>query len=227
MHILSEKEKKILRMTDHTLLSPDATMSQIRVLCEEGLAFQTASVCVPPIYVRIAADCLENKLPVCTVIGFPLGYQMTEVKVFETKKAIDEGADEIDLVIPVGFLKAEHPEIVREHIMHVRRAATDKILKVIIETCLLTEKEKIKMCQLVTECHADYIKTSTGFATGGATVEDIALLKQHVGSNVKVKASGGISSVSDALKLIEAGADRLGTSRMVKLITGSRTVNGY
>ena len=194
---------ELLAVTDHTLLKPDATWVQIRALCDEGVRFSTASVCIPPSFVRQAADYLDGRLPVCTVIGFPNGYATTAAKVFETQDAVANGADEIDMVINIGWLKEQR--------------CGGKILKVIVETCLLTEAEKIRMCEIVSESGADFIKTSTGFSKGGATPEDIRLFAAHVAPHVKIKAAGGISSVADARALVESGADRLGSSRMVAL----------
>ena len=208
--------REILHHCDHTLLAQTATWDDIKALCDDGIRFCTASVCIPPCYVRKAKEYVGEELPVCTVIGFPNGYNSTAVKVYEAEKAIEDGADEIDMVINVGAVKAGDYDYVRKEIEAVRRVCGVKILKVIIETCLLTEEEKIKLCGVVTEAGADYIKTSTGFAGGGATREDVALLREHVGPAVKVKASGGIAALEDAADMIRLGADRLGTSRIVK-----------
>ena len=206
-----------LRICDHTLLSTTATWEQIKTLCDEGIEYATASVCIPPCFVRLAKTYVGDALKICTVIGFPNGYNATETKVFETKQAVEDGADEIDMVIHVGELKAGNDDYVLDEIRQVRKACPGKILKVIIETCLLSDEEKVRACRLVTESGADFIKTSTGFSKGGATAEDVALLRANVGENVRVKAAGGISSFADAAKMVEAGASRLGTSRLVKL----------
>lgn len=208
----------ILGMVDHTLLSQTATWEEIKALCDDAVKYKTASVCIPPCYVKQASDYLGDRMKVCTVIGFPNGNCTTAVKVFETEDAVANGAAEIDMVINVGMLKAKKYEDVLEEIRKVKEACQGRILKVIIETCLLTEEEKIKMCELVTESGADFIKTSTGFSTAGATFEDIRLFAGHVGKNVKIKAAGGISSIADAEKFAELGADRLGTSRIVKIV---------
>lgn len=213
--------KEILGACDHTLLKQEATWEDIKGICEDGLHFHTASVCIPPCYVSKAhADYPD--LNICTVIGFPNGNMTTQSKVYETKDALDKGANEIDMVINIGMLKAGEYEYVLEEIKAVKAACGDHILKVIIETCLLTDEEKIKMCEIVSKSGADYIKTSTGFSTGGATFEDIRLFKEHVEPHVKIKAAGGISSLDDARKFMELGADRLGTSRIVKIVKNSR-----
>ncbi len=211
-------KREILKRLDHTLLKQDATWEQIKKICDEGVEYGAASVCIPPSFVKRAAEYLDGRLAVCTVIGFPNGYMTTASKVFETEDAVKNGADEIDMVINIGMVKEGNYGGVLDEIRAVRRACEGKILKVIIETCLLTEEEKIKMCQVVTESGADYIKTSTGFASGGATFEDVKLMRAHVGPQVKVKAAGGISSVEDAETFIQLGADRLGTSRLIKLL---------
>ena len=211
-------KREILKRLDHTLLKQDATWEQIKKICDEGVEYGVASVCIPPSFVKRAAEYLDGRLAVCTVIGFPNGYMTTASKVFETEDAVKNGADEIDMVINIGMVKEGNYGGVLDEIRAVRRACEGKILKVIIETCLLTEEEKIKMCQGVTESGADYIKTSTGFASGGATFEDVKLMRAHVGPQVKVKAAGGISSVEDAETFIQLGADRLGTSRLIKLL---------
>lgn len=210
--------KEILRMVDHTLLSVTATWDEIRALCDDGMKYQTASVCIPPCYVKQAKEYVGDRLAICTVIGFPNGYMTTEAKVFETKDAIANGADEIDMVIPVGRLKAKEYQLVLDEMKAVKEACDGKILKVIIETCLLTEEEKIKMCELVSLSGADYIKTSTGFSTGGATKEDISIFAKYVDNHVKIKAAGGISSMEDAEAFLSLGASRLGTSRIVKIV---------
>lgn len=212
--------KNILSKCDHTLLSQAATWEQIKKICDEGMQYKTASVCIPPSYVKQAKEYVGANLAICTVIGFPNGYNTTEVKVFETKDAIAKGADEIDMVINIGMLRQGLDEQVCDEIKQIKAACGDKILKVIIETCLLTEEEKIRMCKIVTKAGADYIKTSTGFSTAGATREDVKLMRENVGENVKVKAAGGISGLQDAQDFIDLGADRLGTSRVVKAVQG-------
>lgn len=213
--------KKIRSMVDHTLLLQTSTWEEIRALCDDAIHYGTASVCIPPCFVQQAKEYVGNQMKICTVIGFPNGNHTTATKVFETIDAINNGADEIDMVINVGMLKAKNYDYVLNEIREIKDACGDKILKVIIETCLLTDEEKIKMCEIVTESGADFIKTSTGFSTGGATFDDIALFAEHVGENVKIKAAGGISSMEDAEKFIALGASRLGTSRIVKIVKGS------
>ena len=210
------KTEDILSHVDHTLLKAAASWEEIRKLCDEAMEYRTASVCVPSCYVK---KIRENypRLTICTVVGFPLGNGNSESKAAETIHALDDGADEIDMVINLGDVKDKHFDKIKGEIALLKSACGDKILKVIIETCLLTEEEKIKMCEIVTEAGADFIKTSTGFSTSGATFDDIALFKKYVGENVKIKAAGGISSFDDAKKFIELGADRLGTSRLVKI----------
>ena len=210
----------ILSMVDHTLLKQEATWPQIRQLCDDAIRFQTASVCIPPCYVRPAKEYVGDRMKICTVIGFPNGNTTVGTKVFETEEAIQNGADEVDMVINIGALREGNDEYVLSEIKALKKAAGDKILKVIIETCLLTEEEKIRMCKIVTDSGADYIKTSTGFSTGGATFEDIKLFAEHVGPDVKIKAAGGISDFDDAEKFIQLGASRLGTSRLVKIEKG-------
>jgi deoxyribose-phosphate aldolase len=212
------KQKDILSMVDHTLLLQTSTWEEIRQLCDDAIKYQTASVCIPPCYVKAAKEYMQERMKVCTVIGFPNGNHTTEVKVFETKDAVANGADEIDMVINVGMLKAKNYDYVLNEIKAIKEACQGRLLKVIIETCLLTDEEKIKMCELVTEAAADYIKTSTGFSTAGATFADVALFAEHVGAEVKIKAAGGISSMEDAEKFVELGASRLGTSRIVKIV---------
>ncbi len=209
--------RNILSKCDHTLLKPEATVAQIEALCDEAVKYGCASVCIPPAYVRRANERLGDKMKVCTVIGFPNGYSTTAVKVFETENAIRHGADEIDMVVNIGWVKDARWDRILEEIKEIKASCKGHILKVIVETCLLTEEEKIKMCEIVTASGADYIKTSTGFSTGGATREDVKLLRQHVGKDVKVKAAGGIASLQDAQDFIDLGADRLGTSRLVKI----------
>ncbi|MCR5627116.1 MAG: deoxyribose-phosphate aldolase [Lachnospiraceae bacterium] len=211
-------EKKILAACDHTLLLQGATPDEIRGICDDAIKYGTASVCIPPCYVKEAKEYVGDRMRICTVIGFPNGNTTTAVKVYETEDAINNGADEIDMVINIGMLKAGDYDYVLGEIKKIKKACKDRILKVIIETCLLNEDEKIKMCELVTEAGADYIKTSTGFSTSGATFEDVRLFKKLVGKGVKIKAAGGISSLEDAEKFMELGADRLGTSRVVKII---------
>ena len=208
--------REISSRVDHTLLRPEASWSQIQELCDGAVRFQTASVCIPPCYVKQAADYLEGKLPVCTVIGFPNGYNETDVKMYETAGAVGAGAAEIDMVANIGWIKAGEYGLVLEEINRIKAVCGERILKVIIETCLLTEEEKVRMCQIVTESRADFIKTSTGFGTGGATFEDVALMKAHMGEGKKIKAAGGISGFADAEKFLSLGADRLGTSRLVE-----------
>ena len=215
---------EILGRCDHTLLLQTATWDEIRAICDDGMKYQTASVCIPPCYVKQAKEYVGDRLAICTVIGFPNGDSTTAVKCFETAEALREGADEIDMVIHVGDLKAGNDEKILEEIRAIKAVCGEKILKVIIETCLLNEDEKLRMCRIVTESGADYIKTSTGFSTGGATREDVALMRANVGAHVKVKAAGGISSLADAEDFINLGADRLGTSRVVKII--KNTDNG-
>jgi deoxyribose-phosphate aldolase len=212
------EQKDILSIVDHTLLLQTSTWEEIRQLCDDAMKYQTASVCIPPCYVKQAKEYMQDRMKVCTVIGFPNGNHTTATKVFETKDAVANGADEIDMVINVGMLKAKNYDYVLNEIKEIKAACQGRLLKVIIETCLLTDEEKIKMCELVTESGADYIKTSTGFSTAGATFADVALFAQHVGPEVKIKAAGGISSMEDAQKFIELGASRLGTSRIVKIV---------
>ena len=209
---------EILSKVDHTLLAQTATWEDIRQLCDDGIRYRTASVCIPPCYVKQAKVYVKDQLAVCTVIGFPNGNHTTAAKVFETRDALNNGADEIDMVINIGWVKDGKYDEVKEEICQVKQACAGRILKVIIETCLLTEEEKIRMCQVVTEAGADFIKTSTGFSKGGATLEDIRIFKEHIGKNVKMKAAGGISSLKDAEDFLELGAERLGTSRIVKLV---------
>lgn len=212
------EKREILKRLDHTLLKQTATWEQIRTLCEEGMEYKAASVCIPPCYVKKARDYVQERLKICTVIGFPNGNMTTAAKVFETEDAVKNGADEIDMVINLGMVKEQNYEGVLAEIQEIKQACHGKLLKVIIETCLLTEEEKIKLCQVVTRAEADYIKTSTGFSTGGATFADVELMRNHVGKDIKVKAAGGIASVEDAEKFITLGADRLGTSRLISLL---------
>lgn len=217
----------ILKIVDHTLLDQTATWEDIRQVLDDGMKYGTASACIPASYVKQAAVYTNGQLPICTVIGFPNGYSTTAVKVFETKDAIANGADEIDMVINIGFLKDKRYAEVEDEIRQIHEACNGKILKVIIEACLLTEEEKIKICEIVTKAGAEYIKTSTGFSTSGATFEDVKLMRAHSGDNVKVKAAGGISSFSDAEEFIRCGTDRLGTSRLVKIMNNMDSVPGY
>lgn len=209
--------EEILTHVDHTLLKQTATWDQIREICDDAVKYHTASVCIPPCYVKQAADYLAGKVPVCTVIGFPNGNTTTACKVFETKEAIESGAAEVDMVINVGQLKAGNDQYVLDEIKALRKASEGKILKVIIECCLLTEEEKVRMCHIVTEAGADFIKTSTGFSTGGATCDDVKLMAENVGPDVRVKAAGGIHSFEEGEKYLELGASRLGTSRLVSI----------
>ncbi len=215
----------ILSKCDHTLLGQSATWEDIKKICDEGMHYGTASVCIPPCYVKAAKEYVGDRLAICTVIGFPNGYNSTAVKVFETKDALQNGADEIDMVINIGLLRAKEYDLVLEEIRAIKEACGKKILKVIIETCLLTEEEKLKMCELVTLAGADYIKTSTGFSKAGATIEDVSLMHANVGERVLVKAAGGISGLEDAARFLEAGASRLGTSRVVKALQGKESAD--
>ncbi len=212
------ERKEILSHVDHTQLAQTAGWESVRSLCEEAVAYGTASVCIPPSYVKQAKEYVKDRMAVCTVIGFPNGYSVTPVKVFETEQAIKDGADEIDMVINLGWVKDGRFDLVEQEISRIKRACNGKILKVIIETCLLTTEEKIRMCQAVTNTGADYIKTSTGFSAAGATFEDVELFAKHVGKAVKIKAAGGISSLEDAEKFLELGAQRLGSSRVIRLV---------
>ena len=221
------ERKDVLQIVDHTLLTQTATWEEIKQILDDGIKYEAASACIPASYVKQAVDYVEGKLPICTVIGFPNGYNTTAVKVFETKDAIANGAEEIDMVINIGHLKDKRYDEIENEIREIHEACGGKILKVIIETCLLTEEEKIKMCEIVTKAGAEYIKTSTGFSTAGATFEDVALMRKHVGAEVKVKAAGGISSFDDAEKFMSLGADRLGTSRLVKIMKNTDTGAGY
>ncbi|WP_041703170.1 deoxyribose-phosphate aldolase [Lachnoclostridium phytofermentans] len=220
------EKKEIFKTVDHTLLTQTATWKDIKQICDDAITYQTASVCIPPSFVKRAKEYVDGRMAVCTVIGFPNGYNTTYVKVMETKEALDNGADEIDMVVNLGDVKDGKFDEVLEEIRQIKKACGDKILKVIIETCLLTEEEKIAMCDVVTKSGADYIKTSTGFSTAGATFEDIELFSKHIGKDVKMKAAGGITSFDDAIRFIELGASRLGTSRIVKLAK-NESANGY
>ena len=218
--------EEMLKHVDHTLLLQGSTWAEIRQICDDAMKYHTASVCIPASYVKQAKEYVGDRMKICTVIGFPNGYSTTAVKVFEAKDAIANGASEIDMVINIGWLKDKRYEDLLSEIRALKEACGNLILKVIIETCLLTDAEKIRMCEIVTESGADYIKTSTGFSTAGATFDDVKLFAEHVGKNVKIKAAGGISSLEDAEKFMELGADRLGTSRIVKLIKGQEAT-GY
>ena len=218
--------KEILKHVDHTLLTQQATWEEIKQICDDAMEYGTASVCIPPSYVKQAKEYVQDKMAVCTVIGFPNGYMTTKTKAFETKDAIANGADEIDMVINIGWVKDKKFDCVEEEIRTLKAACGDKILKVIIETCLLTDEEKKEMCRVVTRAGADYIKTSTGFSKAGATFADIELFAANIGPNVKMKAAGGISSMADAEKFLELGADRLGTSRIIKLVK-NQEASGY
>lgn len=209
---------KILSAVDHTVLSQDATLADIKSLCDDGIKYKTASVCIPASYVKAAKEYVGDRLKICTVIGFPNGYSTSAVKCFETEDAVKNGADEIDMVINIGWLKDKRYGEILDEIKAVKAACAGKLLKVIIETCLLTDEEKIKMCEIVSESGADYIKTSTGFSKGGARKEDIALFAAHVAPHLKIKAAGGISSIEDAEDFLSLGASRLGTSRIVKIV---------
>ncbi|MDD3184527.1 MAG: deoxyribose-phosphate aldolase [Anaerostipes sp.] len=214
-------QNEILKRVDHTLLAQTSTWEEIKVICDDAMKYNTASVCIPPSFIKEAKDYVGNNLCLCTVIGFPNGYSTMATKLFETKDALENGADEIDMVINIGDLKMKRYDKIKQEIETLKDACGSKILKVIIETCLLTEEEKVKMCQIVTDAKADYVKTSTGFSTAGATFDDVALFKKNVGDNVKIKAAGGISSFDDAEKFVELGASRLGTSRLVKIVKES------
>lgn len=221
------KLSEILSKCDHTLLSQTATWDDIKAICDDGIKYSTASVCIPAAYVREAKEYVGDRLQICTVIGFPNGYSTTATKVFECADALANGADEIDTVINVGHLKSARYDEILGELKQLKATCGDKILKVIIETCLLTDDEKVKMCEIVTASGADYIKTSTGFSTGGATREDVALFAANVGGDVKIKAAGGIASLEDAEAFVALGADRLGTSRIVKIAKNQADHSGY
>lgn len=218
--------KEILSKVDHTLLTQTATWAEIKQICDDAMQYGTASVCIPASYVKRVKEYVGNKMAVCTVIGFPNGYSTTATKVFETKDAIQNGADEIDMVINIGYVKDGLYDLQLDEIRQMKAACGNRILKVIIETCLLTQEEKIKLCEIVTDSGADFIKTSTGFSTAGATFDDVALFAEHVGSHVRIKAAGGISTLDDAVKFISLGASRLGTSRIIKIIKNEEA-HGY
>lgn len=213
--------KEILKYVDHTLLIQSATWEDIRQILDDAMEYETASACIPASYVKQSAEYVKGKLPICTVIGFPNGYSTTAAKVFETRDAVENGASEIDMVINIGHLKDKKYDIIEDEIRKIHEACGGRVLKVIIETCLLTDEEKIRMCEIVTKAGAEYIKTSTGFSTAGATFADVELMRTHVGKSVKVKAAGGISSFEDAEEFIRLGAERLGTSRLVKIMKNS------
>ncbi len=217
--------EEILGKCDHTLLGQTATWEQIRAICDDGMKYHCASVCIPASYVKQAKEYVGDKLPICTVIGFPNGYSTTAAKCFEASDAVDNGADEVDMVINIGWVKDGKYDLVLDEIKKIKAACKGKLLKVIIETCLLTDEEKIEMCRVVTESGAEYIKTSTGFSTAGATFHDVELFAKHVGEGVKIKAAGGISSLEDAQRFIDLGASRLGTSRVVKIVKNGVDVN--
>lgn len=219
-------QKEMLTHVDHTLLTQTATWDEIRQILDDAMKYKVASACIPASYVKEASDYVDGKLAICTVIGFPNGYDTTASKVFMAKDAINNGAREVDMVINIGWLKDKRYDELETEIREIKESVGDKILKVIIETCLLSNEEKIKMCEIVTNAGADYIKTSTGFSKAGATFDDIKLFSEHVGKNVRIKAAGGISSLEDAYKFLELGADRLGTSRIVKLVKGQEAT-GY
>ena len=219
--------KKILNACDHTLLAQTATWEQIRAICDDGIKYSVASVCIPAYYVKPAKEYVGEKLAVCTVIGFPNGYSTKAAKVFETVEAVNAGADEVDMVINIGMLKDKKYAEILDEINAIKAACGDKILKVIIETCLLTDEEKVKMCEIVSESSADFIKTSTGFSTAGATPHDIEIFAANVTNGTKIKAAGGIASLEDAERFIEMGASRLGTSRIVKIVKAEKNIQGY
>lgn len=218
--------EKIVKAVDHTLLQVTSTWEEIKAICDDGMQYGVASLCIPPAFVKQAKDYVGNRQRICTVIGFPNGYNTTEVKVFETKNAIENGADEIDMVINIGDLKSLQYDKIEEEIKELKKVCNGKTLKVIVETCLLTEDEKIKMCEIVSKSGADFIKTSTGFSTGGATREDIKLFAENVSKNVSIKASGGIKSMTDAEDFINLGASRLGTSSIIKILKNEK-IKGY
>ena len=219
--------KKILSACDHTLLSQSATWEDIRAICDDGIKYGTASVCIPPSFVLRAKQYVGDRLAICTVIGFPNGYSTTGTKVYEAQDAVRRGADEIDMVINIGMLKEKRYDDILTEINAIKAACDGRLLKVIIETCLLTDEEKIKMCEIVSKSDADYIKTSTGFSTAGATVHDIEIFAANVSGGTKIKAAGGISSLEDAEKFLELGAERLGTSRIVKIVKAEKNIQGY
>lgn len=210
--------KNILEKVDHTLLTQDTTWKQVKQICDDGMKYETASVCIPPSFVKQAADYVGGKLPICTVIGFPNGYSTTAVKCAEAEDAVDNGVSEIDMVINIGWVKEGKYDAVLDEINQIKVACHGKLLKVIVETCLLTKEEKIRLAEIVSKSNADFIKTSTGFSTSGATFEDVELFAEHISGETKIKAAGGISSIADAERFIELGADRLGTSKIIKIV---------
>ena len=218
---------EILKKVDHTILGQASTWEDIKALCDDGIKYSCASVCIAPSFVKRAKEYVGDKLKICTVIGFPNGYNTTAVKCFETEDAVRNGADEIDMVINIGMLKEKRYDDILEEIKAIKKSCGGKLLKVIIETCLLTDDEKIKMCEIVSDSGADYIKTSTGFSTGGATKEDVKLFSENVAPHLKIKAAGGISSIQDAEDFINLGAQRLGTSRIVKIVKNEKADNVY
>lgn len=219
--------KRIMSAVDHTLLSPTATQQQIKQICDDAVRFQTASVCIPPSYISFAEEYLDGRVPICTVIGFPNGYNTSAVKCAEAREALQQGAKEIDMVINLGHLKDGRYDVILDEIKSLKSVCEDKILKVIVETCLLTREEKIRMCEIVTESGADFIKTSTGFSSSGATFDDVELFSQHVGNGLRIKAAGGIKSFDDAQRFIELGASRLGTSRLVSILKAQDSNTAY
>ena len=220
-------QKEILSHVDHTLLGVDSTWNDIKGIIDDGIHYETASVCIPPRFVKQAAEYADGKVKICTVIGFPNGYSTTATKLFECRDALDNGADEIDTVINIGFLKSGRYDEILSELTELKKICGDKILKVIIETCLLTDEEKVKLCEIVSKSGADYIKTSTGFSTGGVTREDVALFAANITPELKIKAAGGISSFDDGEKFISLGADRLGTSRLIKIMKNTDSGAGY
>ena len=219
-------QEEMLAHVDHTLLTQTATWNEIKQILDDAMKYKVASACIPASYVKEAVDYVDGKLAICTVIGFPNGYSTTAAKVFMAKDAVNNGAKEVDMVINICWLKDKKYDELEKEIKAIKEAVGSLVLKVIIETCLLTDEEKIKMCEIVTKAGADYIKTSTGFSTAGATFDDVKLFSEHIGKNVKIKAAGGIASLDDAYKFLELGADRLGTSRIVKLVKGQEAT-GY
>jgi len=219
-------QEEMLTHVDHTLLTQTATWDEIKQILDDAVKYKVASACIPASFVKDAVDYVDGRLPICTVIGFPNGYATTASKVFMARDAVKNGAKEVDMVINIGWLKDKKYAEIEAEISAIKEAVGELVLKVIIETCLLTDEEKIKMCEIVTSAKADYIKTSTGFSKAGATFDDIKLFSKHIGKNVKIKAAGGIASLDDAYKFLELGADRLGTSRIIKLVKGQEA-NGY
>lgn len=219
-------QEEMLTHVDHTLLTQTATWDEIKQILDDAVKYKVASACIPASFVKDAVDYVDGRLPICTVIGFPNGYATTASKVFMARDAVKNGAKEVDMVINIGWLKDKKYAEIEAEISAIKEAVGELVLKVIIETCLLTDEEKIKMCEIVTSARADYIKTSTGFSKAGATFDDIKLFSKHIGKNVKIKAAGGIASLEDAYKFLELGADRLGTSRIIKLVKGQEA-NGY